>query len=832
MANYSALKAAIQQVIKTNGNNEITGALLQQTLLAMVNSLGGYYQFAGIAMPTTNPGTPDQNVYYIASTAGIYTNFGSLVLADGEIAILKYNGAWSKDSTGAASLEKVNILETALDIETTELSGTVIDGKFIGQSGTIESNAAFKMVQYDISEYQNCVLFGHTPLSGNMYVTAVALFKGATPVYQGPLTSVSSDVLLNLSNYDADTCYISMNAANDAGQALVKITESSISEVENKLGEMLQANYSMDDFSENGFINTSGSIEYTAGYYLTDFIPITGAEESIEVCAVLSNPYGGGVAFYDINKSFISLLYNKITPVAYNKNSSYAFVSGDIPAGAKYFRVNAYNNVAQPGYVKIVFDSEKYTDIFLEKNQDIAKRIFSFGSDGFSESGFINNKGIIEGLTGYFTTKFIPISGAISCNVVACMRNIYGGGIAFYNKDFQFISSIYNVTSGSVGDASNYSYSLNIADIPEGAVYIKVQRGPNNPDKANFFCVTDSESWYNEFKDMPISDLLSESKSAFPESSGFVEIENTPDTKNLYSIGVSLHFTTMGRIRISKGQELAYGTGKIEIDDTNIYVYNPNNPSQILQTIPHGLTLSNFIIVQINVGDTPSIVGNSYFTAELILTTNSDTIFTTTIAWTGCSGNARVGKVSGDSFSNISITFGGESFRKRLWVFGDSYTDFWPKYVFNENATNFMLDGRSGRGSSGALTSLKNALVLGKPKTILWMMGMNDGDSSSAVNTSWKNVFDELRILCKKEGIEFLPATIPNTPNVINYYKNAVIYNSGLKYVDIADILGATEISSSWYSGLLSGDNVHPTERGAKVIANYLIAQLPMMKLA
>lgn len=107
MANYATLKAAIQQVVKTNGNNEITGALLQQSLLAMINSLGGYYQFAGIATPSTNPGTPDQNVFYLASTAGTYANFGSLVLADGEIAILKYNGAWSKDSTGATSLENV-----------------------------------------------------------------------------------------------------------------------------------------------------------------------------------------------------------------------------------------------------------------------------------------------------------------------------------------------------------------------------------------------------------------------------------------------------------------------------------------------------------------------------------------------------------------------------------------------------------------------------------------------------------------------------------------------------------------------------------------------------
>ena len=51
------------------------------------------YLFMGMAVPATNPGTPDQNVFYVASTAGTYTNFGGLAVADGEVAILRYNGS-------------------------------------------------------------------------------------------------------------------------------------------------------------------------------------------------------------------------------------------------------------------------------------------------------------------------------------------------------------------------------------------------------------------------------------------------------------------------------------------------------------------------------------------------------------------------------------------------------------------------------------------------------------------------------------------------------------------------------------------------------------------
>lgn len=109
MANYSTLKAAIQQVIKANGNNEITGDLLQQSLLAMINSLGAGYQFVGGATPATNPGTPDNNVFYLATETGTYTNFGGIVVGD-EIAFLAWNGSWAKTSIpqgGGGSGQKI-----------------------------------------------------------------------------------------------------------------------------------------------------------------------------------------------------------------------------------------------------------------------------------------------------------------------------------------------------------------------------------------------------------------------------------------------------------------------------------------------------------------------------------------------------------------------------------------------------------------------------------------------------------------------------------------------------------------------------------------------------
>ena len=92
MANYSTLKEAVQQVVKTNGEQEITGSNLQATLLSIINSLGYGYQFMGVATPSTNPETADQRIFYITGVAGTYTNFNGLQVNG--VSVLYYDTQW------------------------------------------------------------------------------------------------------------------------------------------------------------------------------------------------------------------------------------------------------------------------------------------------------------------------------------------------------------------------------------------------------------------------------------------------------------------------------------------------------------------------------------------------------------------------------------------------------------------------------------------------------------------------------------------------------------------------------------------------------------------
>lgn len=112
MANWSTLKAAIAKVIKTNGNQEITGQLLQNALNNIVSSVGENSTFAGIATPATNPGVPDGNIFYLAAQPGVYANFNGIEIADGEAVILEWRGSWVKKTTGFATQQQLSELET------------------------------------------------------------------------------------------------------------------------------------------------------------------------------------------------------------------------------------------------------------------------------------------------------------------------------------------------------------------------------------------------------------------------------------------------------------------------------------------------------------------------------------------------------------------------------------------------------------------------------------------------------------------------------------------------------------------------------------------------
>ena len=78
--------------------------------------------------------------------------------------------------------------------------------------------------------------------------------------------------------------------------------------------------------------------------------------------------------------------------------------------------------------------------------------------------------------------------------------------------------------------------------------------------------------------------------------------------------------------------------------------------------------------------------------------------------------------------------------------------------------------------------------------------------------------------------IQLVLATIPTVPTINNEYKNDYVRNSGYRYIDFANAVGA-QADGTWFSGMLSDDGIHPTDNGAKALFGEAIIDLPELTI-
>ena len=96
MVDYKTLKDAVRNAIKTNGNQEITGEILQSILLNIITTFGDDYKIAGMIVPSSVPGA-DKSIYFTV-TPGTYALFGNITVEQNELfTLISYDGnVWSK----------------------------------------------------------------------------------------------------------------------------------------------------------------------------------------------------------------------------------------------------------------------------------------------------------------------------------------------------------------------------------------------------------------------------------------------------------------------------------------------------------------------------------------------------------------------------------------------------------------------------------------------------------------------------------------------------------------------------------------------------------------
>lgn len=284
------------------------------------------------------------------------------------------------------------------------------------------------------------------------------------------------------------------------------------------------------------------------------------------------------------------------------------------------------------------------------------------------------------------------------------------------------------------------------------------------------------------------------------------------------------HITTAGKIIIGVTQGDSTPKTLCAVDSTKLYYRLQNGD---VTSTNHGLTLANDLQIWIY---------NPFVVNELggikIASNGNEFVLNATAYGTEMNGAPCVIS-DGAVISDCAFTLIPQDINKPIWVFGDSWVSMydtrWPYYMVQAGYTHtWMLSGFTGQKSAEAITSLENLLTIRKPEYIVWMMGMNDIDSSSAVNTDWKTAYDKLIEICTDFDITPILYTVPNTPSRVNTYKNAVVTASGYRYIDGVAAVG-DDGNGNWFTDYWqsSNDKNHTSAKGAKALYMRILTDFP-----
>lgn len=553
----------------------------------------------------------------------------------------------------------------------------------------------------------------------------------------------------------------------------------------------------------------------------------------------LNSNYTCGLAYFDKNNELIQLV-EKIGSYDYTgtipENAFYCIAGFDLDDKNSYIKINGSNVVStvnSADTAQATADTAQATAVKKIKS----KNLFDKDDTNISDNCFIDSNGKLvanEFSSSYFATDYILINGDKPYSISPAMRdNIY---IAFYDKLGKFISAVqYGTNKGSenIVSPSNARLCRFTGIISKKATTMleeneKITSFEKYIDYLPLNILTERVDTLSEELDITVRQETQISKADSMADRESIQLD-VPDIKQNNRIAFYGKLGSFSSITISHGITAVYASGYIVVDNENVSAYSYTTQEVLNGIYSHGLTFKDFVSVEIKV--------NNNLSADVTITTGNGGIFTKNIKWNG-NRDAVKATVTGGTLTDCALTFRCNDYSKDVWAFGDSYFDMWPLKVNALGAKNWLVDGYSGRSSNAAYASLEKCLMHGKPKYVLWCMGMNDPDSQTAINSAWKNCAERLIALCESKNIIPIFCTVPtctggqvadtDISKFRNHaFKNAYIRDSGYRYVDIAKAVGSNDSDGTWYTGMLSGDGVHPAGNGQQAIAYRIIADVP-----
>lgn len=376
MAAYDSLKSLVQQAIRTNGNNEITGQVLQNVLMAMIDELGGENGYAGVATPSTNPGAPDGKVFYFGTEAGTYTHFDGATLAKG-IHLLVFNGVtWSHQTLYTIDSE---VTSGSNNLITSGAVYTKIVNAINALDATVSKSAGADGLSLSLTETDGKV----TSISGSIAPQTYDAYGAASAAQIAASTDATNKVNAAKTQIlgGAASDYNTLGKLEDKIQAEASRAAAAENALNTDKAEKATtlAGYGINDAytktEVNGLVSTPHQNYVTVPTYAS--LPATGSADTIyrvsnyngstsQVDASVYSEYawnGSGYTFLRV----VSQIGEVFDITVYNSNTKYA----DLAAALGTNGANVPSSIRRGGMsVKFVQSSDnKYVQYRLMKNQ-------------------------------------------------------------------------------------------------------------------------------------------------------------------------------------------------------------------------------------------------------------------------------------------------------------------------------------------------------------------------------------------------------------------------------------------------------------------------------
>lgn len=507
MANYQELKQAIADVIKTNGNQEITGAILQNVLKSMVSVIGENATFAGIAIPGTNPGTPDANVFYIAAETGSYPNFGgSKVITDNEIAIFNLeHGSWIKYSIPVIKTSRAAQIEARqnyLFAAATSRNANIVS------TGYYEAliDAYIPLTPIAGAKYYLTVL-NKTSKTLSLYYTTSGALSGNTNVYDFREDSTFGDyslmktkansnawVIINWNKLTSNVngYYEGMelnprvfkNPNYDSLLALINTANSKIGDINSDISK-INGDINEADSTINALISKLG-LTYS-GFTLKETLNQTAISErgetftsSLEKSTVLKLSTG-----IEKGTADIFLKFN-----GYNIGNAYYAIKGHDGKNLKVEKPTqvdteiTFTGDVSEVWIVVSSDDTSYSGYVLSGDisidippTDFSSVINTVISEDMLTGLLVANKrtnlatGAIQASSMFSYYEYAIPTGALK--VKTKLTTYTGAGLCFYNENGAYISGLNATTAEGGGQTIDYNGKYYEIDIPKGAVSLK-----------------------------------------------------------------------------------------------------------------------------------------------------------------------------------------------------------------------------------------------------------------------------------------------------------------------------------------------------------------------